>query len=101
VAAPRDTKPMRRPAALQVLGAVYLIWRALRSLNSGWNYFYSIPFWCAVPQCHALAPARMPACPPACMPGGTGAALVAGPQSCMLPLLLPPTWWPHVFGLVC
>ena len=53
---------MRRPATLQVLGAVYLIWRALRSLNSGWNYFYSIPFWCAVPYCHALAPARMPAC---------------------------------------
>jgi len=76
---------MRRPAALQVLGAVYLIWRALRSLNSGWNYFYSIPFWCAVPNCHALAPARMPACLPACLharrhwgsPGGWPAVMHA------------------------
>lgn len=30
----------------QVLGAAYLVWRALRSLNPGAYYAYSIPFWC-------------------------------------------------------
>ncbi len=29
----------------QALGAVYLVWRALRTLRPGWYYLYSIPFW--------------------------------------------------------
>jgi hypothetical protein len=32
---------------MQTLGAIYLIWRALRTLRPGYFYFYSIPFWCA------------------------------------------------------
>ena len=28
-----------------VISSLYLVWRALRSLNPGWWYFYSIPFW--------------------------------------------------------
>lgn len=25
--------------------AGYVVWRALRTLNPGWNYFFSVPFW--------------------------------------------------------
>ena len=32
-----------------MLGGVYLVWRAMRTLNPGYAYCYSIPFWCARP----------------------------------------------------
>ena len=60
--APRDAHAPPLPAA-QVLGAIYLIWRALRSVNGGWIYFYSIPFWCG-PLLLCCPPAP---CPPACL----------------------------------
>lgn len=40
--APRPEVRLFRPLAAltQALGAVYLAWRALRTLNPGWAYFY-------------------------------------------------------------
>ena len=44
---PRREVRLFRPMAIlvQLLGGVYLVWRALRTLNNGYLYFYSIPFW--------------------------------------------------------
>ena len=42
------------PLVPQVLGAVYLVWRVLRTLNPGTAYIYSIPFWCALPRAARL-----------------------------------------------
>lgn len=44
----RETKFFRPMAILtQVLGGIYLAWRALRTLRPGYGYFYSVPFWLA------------------------------------------------------
>jgi hypothetical protein len=62
-----------RPLLPQVLGAVYLVWRVLRTLNPGSAYFYSIPFWCArasrcLPACRNCLP-RITCLPrAACLP---------------------------------
>ena len=56
---PPPTRPP--PLVPQVLGAVYLVWRVLRTLNPGTAYIYSIPFWCALPRAARLY------CRPACL----------------------------------
>jgi hypothetical protein len=31
---------------VQLAMAGYIVWRALRTLNPGWSYLFSVPIWC-------------------------------------------------------
>jgi hypothetical protein len=81
--------PRPAPATLQSLGAAYLVWRALRTLNPGYFYFYSIPFWCAALGCAALRCA-VPSCQgrPALAWGGQAAPAPAARQGASRPSTL-------------
>ena len=70
----------------QVLGAVYLVWRALRTLRPGYYYYYSIPFWWVQRRPARQVPRR--GCVEAAAAGPAGPCPPASqwPTTCMPPV---------------